>query len=160
MWFRRSLKNSGTPSYPEKTRRHKKQFLLMSPQRQRFPGCRGDCEGGGRGAAAPTGECVDVDHCVLARLVVDNNIDAKQGHAQRLPQRPGQLPDHVIVGWLRHSLHVLSLRGATTSVNSTHTHPRRKHSVLTNEKKSYRGQVRGGLRLGHIVAVEENGFSV
>lgn len=24
-----------------------KLFLLMSPQRQRFPGCGGDCEGGG-----------------------------------------------------------------------------------------------------------------
>lgn len=97
--------------------------------------------GGRGGGAAPTGECVDVNHRVLARLVVDNNVDAEQGHAQRLPQRPGQLPDHVVVGWLRHPLHVLSLRGTTTSVNSTH--PRRKQSVLINEKKSYRGQVRG-----------------
>lgn len=107
----------------------------MSPQRQRFPGCGGDCEGGGRGAAAPTGECVDVDHCVLARLIVDNNIDAKQGHAQRLPQRPGQLPDHVIVGWLRHSLHVLSLRGATTSVNSTHTPPTETFCINKREEE-------------------------
>lgn len=91
----------------------------MSPQGQRFPGGGEAVRSGG--AAAPTGECVDVDHGVLARLVVDNDVDAKQGHAQRLPQRPGQLPDHVVVGWLRHSLHVLSLRGTTTGVNSTHT---------------------------------------
>lgn len=54
---------------------------------------------------------------MLTRLVVDDDVDAKQGYAQRLPQRPGQLPDHIVVGWLRHSLDVLSLRATTTCVN-------------------------------------------
>lgn len=54
---------------------------------------------------------------MLTRLVVDDDVDAKQGHAQRLPQRPGQLPDHIVVGWLRHSLDVLSLRATTKCVN-------------------------------------------
>lgn len=108
MWFRRSLKNSETPSYPEKT----KQFTLMSQRRYSPRSVTVTVD------EAPTRECVDVNHCVLACLVVNNNINAKQGHAQRLPQRPGQLPDHIIVGWLRHSLNVLSLRGTTKCVNS------------------------------------------
>lgn len=33
-----------------------------------------------------TRECIDVDDGVLACLVVDDDVDAKQGHAQRLPQ--------------------------------------------------------------------------
>lgn len=58
----------------------------------------------------PTRECVDVDDGMLARLVVDDDVDAKQGHAQGLPQRAGQLPDDVIIRRLRHSLDVLSLK--------------------------------------------------
>lgn len=73
-----------------------------------FPSWR-YCDGGW----TPTWECIDVDHCMLARLVVDDNIDAKQGHTQCLPQRPGQLSDHIVVGWLRHSLDILSLRATT-----------------------------------------------
>lgn len=57
----------------------------------------------------PTRECVDVDDGMLACLVVDDDIDAEQGHAQRLPQRPGQLPDDIIIGRLRHPLYILSL---------------------------------------------------
>lgn len=53
---------------------------------------------------------------MLTRLVVDDDVDAKEGHAQRLPQRPGQLPDHIVVGGLRHSLDVLSLRATTKCV--------------------------------------------
>lgn len=110
MWFRRSLKNSGTPSYPESSRTrsvnsHYCSLIHKTKSRRHFPRCPA-------AGWKPTRECVDVDHCMLTRLVVDDDVDAKQGHAQRLPQRPGQLPDHIVVGWLRHSLDVLSL-GAT-----------------------------------------------
>lgn len=57
----------------------------------------------------PTRKCVDVDDGMLARLIVDDDVDAEQGHAQRLPQRAGQFPDDVIIRRLRHSLDVLSL---------------------------------------------------
>lgn len=60
--------------------------------------------------AARTGKRVDVDDRVLTRLVVDDDVDAEQGHPQRLPQRPGQLPDDIIAGRLGHALHVLPLR--------------------------------------------------
>lgn len=53
-------------------------------------------------------ECIDINDGVLACLVVDDNINAKQGHAQRLTQRPGQLSDDIITGRLRHSFQVLS----------------------------------------------------
>ena len=46
---------------------------------------------------------------MLACLVVDDDVDAEQGHAERLPQWPGQLSDDIITGWLRHSFDVLSL---------------------------------------------------
>lgn len=54
-----------------------------------------------------TRECIDVDDGVLAREVVDDDVDAKQGHAQRLSQGPGQLSDDIITGWLGHPLHVV-----------------------------------------------------
>lgn len=57
----------------------------------------------------PTRKCVDVDDGVLARLVVDDDVDPKQGHAQSLPQRAGQFPDDVITRRLGHSLDVFSL---------------------------------------------------
>lgn len=47
---------------------------------------------------------------MLACLVVDDDVDAEQGHSQRLPQGPGQLPDDIITWWLRHSFHIVSLR--------------------------------------------------
>lgn len=55
-----------------------------------------------------TRECIDVNDGMLACLIVDDDVDAKQGHSQRLPQRPGQLSDDIITGWLRHSLYILS----------------------------------------------------
>lgn len=122
MWFRRSLKNSGTPSYPEEPE-NTTQVMLMS-QRRRFPRCTVTVTVG----AAPTRECVDVNHCMLACLVVNDNINTKQGHAQSLPQRPGQLPDHIVVGWLRHSFNVLSLREKRKGVDSKY--PIGKYSVM------------------------------
>lgn len=59
--------------------------------------------------AVPTWECIDVNDGVLACLIVDDYIDAKQGHAQCFSQWPGQFSDDIITGWLRHSLHILSL---------------------------------------------------
>ena len=53
---------------------------MLISQRGYFLGCSVTVE------AAPTREGIDVNHCVLARLVVNNNINAKQRHAQRLPQ--------------------------------------------------------------------------
>lgn len=46
---------------------------------------------------------------MLACLVVDDHVDAEQGHSQRLSQWPGQLSDDIVIGWQRHSLDVLSL---------------------------------------------------
>lgn len=46
---------------------------------------------------------------MLARKVVDDDVNAKQGHAQLLSQGPGQLSDDIITGWLGHPLHVVPL---------------------------------------------------
>lgn len=130
MWFRRSLKNSGTPSYPETRTTQNTNSCpcpIIQKRRRRFPCCGVTAAADG----APTGECVDVDHGVLARLVVDDHVDAKQGHPQCLPQRPGQLPDDVVVGRLRHSLDVLSLRGRTKRIIKEH--PKLEHSLMYSE---------------------------
>lgn len=56
---------------------------------------------------------------MLARLVIDDDVDAEQGHAQGLPQGPGQFPDDVVAGRLRHTLYVLPLKAhARTNVAS------------------------------------------
>lgn len=47
---------------------------------------------------------------MLACLVVDDNVDAKERHSQSLSQRPGQLPNNIIVGWLGHTLYIISLQ--------------------------------------------------
>lgn len=59
--------------------------------------------------AALTGKRIDVNDRMLSCLVVDDHINAKQRHTQRLSQQPGQLPDDIITWRLRHSLDVFSL---------------------------------------------------
>lgn len=53
-------------------------------------------------------ESIDVNDRMLACLVVDDNVDAKERHSQSLSQRPGQLPNNIIVGWLGHTLYIIS----------------------------------------------------
>lgn len=71
-------------------------------------------EGGARPAPRLTREGVDVDDRVLPRLVVDNDVDPEERHAQRLPQGPGQRPDDLVARSLEHALDLVQL--------PTHTH--------------------------------------
>lgn len=60
-------------------------------------------------AAQPTREGVDIDDRVLARLVVDDDVNAEERHSQRLPQRPRQLPDDLVTRPLKHALDLVQL---------------------------------------------------
>lgn len=65
----------------------------------------------GRIKVAPplTWEGVDVDNSVLPRLVIDDDVDPKQRHTQRLPKGPGQLPDDLVTRPLKHALDLVQL---------------------------------------------------
>lgn len=56
-----------------------------------------------------TWEGVDVDDRVLPRLVVDDDVNPEERHAQRLAEGPGQLPDDLVAGPLEHTLDLVQL---------------------------------------------------
>lgn len=76
-----------------------------------------------------TRECIDVNDCVLARLVVNDDVNAEERNPQRFPQGFTKLPDDIIIRWLGYTFHIVSLLKRNTSnhlwASTTEKHPKR-----------------------------------
>lgn len=112
-----------------------------------------------------TRECIDVNDCMLARLVVDDDIDTEERNPESFPQRFTQFPDDIVIRGLGNTYYIISLSKMQTKVNKELL-PKHNTVGLTSKNCSfyrtptYRCEIRGRLWLGHIVAIEENRFSV
>lgn len=85
-----------------------------------------------------TRECIDVNDCVLACLVVDNNVNAEERNPQRFPQGFTKLPDDIIVRWLGYTFHIVSLLKREYKGNKFN-----KVSLKSKQNKCLRQDIRG-----------------
>lgn len=61
------------------------------------------------GKAFLTWECIYINDCMLPSLIVNDDINAKKGNSQSLPQSLRDFPDDVVIWPLKYSFDFIQL---------------------------------------------------